>query len=99
MEERDDVFAASSTAQMSRAIGSVSMKEPGHSTFIADCVKACDQAEQTEEVCVEAPIEYRRAREALGPRSGHRLALEEDVARAARRRRWLGAGGDQASAL
>ena len=30
-----------------------------YATFIADCQKAYDQAELSEEVCVEGPAEYR----------------------------------------
>jgi hypothetical protein len=66
METRDDVFAASSTAQMSRMVDFVSMKEDGHGTFVADCVKAYYQAEQTEEVCVKPPVEYLRLLAKLG---------------------------------
>ncbi len=40
METRDDVFAASSTAQTSRMVDFVSIKEDGYGAFVADCVKA-----------------------------------------------------------
>ncbi|CAK0790198.1 unnamed protein product, partial [Prorocentrum cordatum] len=58
MEQRDDVFAASSSAQTSRLVDFVSIKEENHGTFIADCVKAYYQADQTEKVCVGPPAEY-----------------------------------------
>ncbi|CAK0875518.1 unnamed protein product, partial [Prorocentrum cordatum] len=58
MEQRDDVFATSSSAQTSRLVDFVSIKEENHGTFIADCVKAYYQADQTEKVCVEPPAEY-----------------------------------------
>ncbi|CAK0815286.1 unnamed protein product, partial [Prorocentrum cordatum] len=58
MEQRDDVFAASSSAQTSRLVDFVRIKEENHGTFIADCVKAYYQADQTEKVCVEPPAEY-----------------------------------------
>ena len=35
MEARDDVFAASSTAQMSRAVDFVSIKEDGYGTAVS----------------------------------------------------------------
>ena len=66
METRDDVFAASSTAQMSRMVDFVSIKEEGYGTFFADCVKAYYQADQLEEVCVKPPKEYLRLLEKLG---------------------------------
>ena len=40
MEMRDDVFVASSNAQMSRLVDYEAMKQPNSVTFIADCVKA-----------------------------------------------------------
>ena len=58
MEKRDDVFAASSSAQTSRRVDFVSIKEDNNGTFIADAVKAYYQADQTESVCVEPPAEY-----------------------------------------
>ncbi|CAK0856887.1 unnamed protein product, partial [Prorocentrum cordatum] len=58
MEQRDDVFAASSSARTSRLVDFVSIKEENHGTFIADCVKAYYQADQTEKVCVEPLAEY-----------------------------------------
>ncbi|CAK0813201.1 unnamed protein product [Prorocentrum cordatum] len=58
MEQRDDVFAASSSAQTSRLVDFVSNKVENHGAFIADCVKAYYQADQTEKVCVEPPAEY-----------------------------------------
>ncbi|CAK0811260.1 unnamed protein product, partial [Prorocentrum cordatum] len=58
MEQRDDVFAASSSAQTSRLVDFVSIKEENHGTFIADCVKAYYQADQTEKVRVGPPAEY-----------------------------------------
>ncbi|CAK0827956.1 unnamed protein product [Prorocentrum cordatum] len=58
MEQRDDVFAASLSAQTSRLVDFVSIKEENHGTFIADCVKAYYQADQTEKVCVGPPAEY-----------------------------------------
>ncbi len=39
MELRDDVFAASSTAQTSRLLDFVGIKEENHGAFIGDCVK------------------------------------------------------------
>ncbi len=66
METRDDVFAASPTAQMSRMVDFVSIKEEGHGTFVADCVKAYYQADQLEEVCVRPPLEYLKLLEKLG---------------------------------
>ncbi|CAK0834427.1 unnamed protein product, partial [Prorocentrum cordatum] len=50
-----DAFAASSSAQTSRLVDFVSVKEESHGTFIADRVEACCQAGQTEKVCVEPP--------------------------------------------
>ena len=73
MELRDDVFAASSTAQTSRPLDFVDIKEEIHGTFIGDCVKAYYQAEQTEEVCVELMAEYLEILAALGrPRTSFR---------------------------
>ena len=69
METRDDVFAASSTAQTSRMVDFVSIKEDGYGTFVADCVKAYYQADQLEEVCVKPPLEYLRLLEKLGKNS------------------------------
>ena len=66
MESRHDVLAASSTAQMSRMVDFVSIKEDGYGTFVADCVKAYYQADQLEEVCVKPPAEYLRLLEKLG---------------------------------
>ena len=37
MEERDDAFAASSSAQASSLVDFASIKEENHGTFIADC--------------------------------------------------------------
>ncbi len=45
MELRDDVFAASSTAQTSQLVDFVSIKEENHGTVMGDCVKAYYQAE------------------------------------------------------
>ena len=69
METRDDVFAASSTAQMARMVDFVSIKEENYGTFFADCIKAYYQADQIEEVCVAPPSEYLAARAALGLRT------------------------------
>ena len=66
METRDDVFAASSTAQMARMVDFVSIKEENYGTFFADCIKAYYQADQLEEVCVKPPIEYLRLLTKLG---------------------------------
>ncbi len=66
METRDDVFAASSSAQTSRMVDFVSIKEEGYGTFVADCVKAYYQADQLKEVCVKPPLEYLRLLEKLG---------------------------------
>ena len=66
METRDDVFAASSTAQMGRMVDFVSIKEEDYGTFFADCVKAYYQADQLEEVCVKPPKEYIRLLIKLG---------------------------------
>ena len=43
---------------MSRLVDYEAMKQPNSVTFIADCVKAYYQADQTEGVCVEPPAEY-----------------------------------------
>lgn len=87
MERRDDVFAASSTAQMSRMIDFVSTKEEEHGTFVADCVKAYYQADQLEEVCVRLPIEYLRLLEKHGKNSDvmwklHKMLPGQRIARA-----------------
>ena len=58
MEKRDDVFAASSTSQLSRAVDFVSIRRSGHGTFIADCVKVYFHAEQQEAVYVDRLAEY-----------------------------------------
>lgn len=89
MENRDDVFAASSTAQMSRMIDFVSMKEEAHGTFVTDCVKAYYQADQLEAVCVRPPIEYLRLLEKLGENSDvmwtlHRVLRGQRIASAGR---------------
>ena len=36
----------------------MALKMENHATFIADCIKAYYQAEQSEQVYVEAPAEY-----------------------------------------
>ncbi len=66
LETRDDVFAASFTAQTSRMVDFVSIKEDGYGAFVADCVKAYYQAaDQLEEVGVKPPLEYLRLLEKL----------------------------------
>ena len=84
METRDDVFAASSTAQTSRMVDFVSIKEDGYGTFVADCVKAYYQADQLEEVCETPAGVLALAREAW---QGQRREVEvaEDVTRPAHR--------------
>ena len=58
MEQRDDVFAASSSAQTSRTVDIVAVKEECFGTFEADCIKAYYQAVQTQNVVVKPPAEY-----------------------------------------
>ena len=68
MEDRDDCFAASSSAATSRLVDFVALKE-GRASFVGDCVKAYYQAEQTEAVCVRPPREHLLARAAAGLRT------------------------------
>ena len=66
MENRDDVFAASSNAATSKMLDFVCLKERNNVTFNADVVKAYYQADQTEEVYVEAPKEFKMLMESEG---------------------------------
>ena len=69
MEERDDCFAAASTATTAKVIDFLGLKFDDGVTFVADCVKAYYQADQIEEVCVAPPAEYLALRAAQGLRT------------------------------
>ncbi len=69
MEERDDCFAAASTATTSKIVDFIGLKTPEAVTFAADCIKAYYQADQIEEVCVAPPSEYLALRATLGLRT------------------------------
>eukprot|EP00959_Pyramimonas_sp_CCMP1952_P443172 9278514-Pyramimonas_sp.AAC.1 len=58
IEQRDNAFAASSSAQTSRSVDFVSFKEENRGIFIAQWAKAHYRADQTGKVCVEPPTEY-----------------------------------------
>ena len=89
MEQPDDVFAASSSAQTSRLVDFVSIKEENHGTFIADCVKAYYQADQTEMMRgATARVPGDPGRD--GETYRHRVGSRQDVTRTARGRRWVG---------
>ncbi|CAK0827151.1 unnamed protein product, partial [Prorocentrum cordatum] len=77
MEQRGDVFAASFSAQTSRPVDFVGIKEGNHGALIADCVKAYYQADETEMVCVEPPAEYLAILAELGRPTDIAWALEK----------------------
>ena len=64
-EQRDDCFAAASTAQTSRLVDFVALREDW-GTFTADCVRAYYQSKQLEKVCVKPPPEYLELRRQAG---------------------------------
>ena len=68
LEDLDDTFAPTGSVCTSRVVDAVwALNSATYGVFVADCVSAYYQAEQTEAVCVEAPGEYHAI---LAARSG-----------------------------